>query len=60
MNGWHLYGFPAIVLLLCVREMTWTKFLAVLAWPFVAFVLTLSLIMTAVVTPLQDRDAPLP
>lgn len=60
MNGWHLYGFTVIILLLCVREMTWTKFLAALAWPFVAFVLTLSLIMLAVVSPLEDRDAPLP
>jgi hypothetical protein len=60
VNGWHLYAVPVIILLLCVREMTWTRFLAALAWPLVALVLTLILIMTAVVAPREGRDAPLP
>ena len=60
MNGWHIYGFTVVILLLCMKEMTWTRFFAALAWPCVALVLTIMLIMTVADAPREDRDAPLP
>lgn len=47
MNGWHLYAITAIILLVGIRHLTWTKALAVLAWPLLAFTATLLLVLTS-------------